>query len=346
MRVVVKSILYLSFVVICVSCGTSVEKTTQEVIVKVSQVQRQRSDVKKEFQFIAKPFRTSELSFRVGGPIDQFDLYAGSSYKKGEVIAEIDSRDFRIRRERTEAVYNQAAAEFERIKVLYDKENISASVYERAKADYTAAKTNFESATNELSDTKLLAPFNGHIEEVYIEKYQEVRAGVPVVSLVDIDQLRIELYISQDIALYFQSIKEISLSFDALPTQIYQAKVVEISKSTTKNNLSYLLTALLPNKEGKLLAGMSGKVFFDVEFAQSSSMVVVPIGALCHTPSNGDYVWITDTQTEVVSQRKVTKGTLQPNGMVSIVEGVSEGETVAISNLRFLSDGMNVLIHK
>lgn len=34
---------------------------------------------------------------------------------------------------------------------------------------------------------------------------------------------------------------------------------MEISKGTTRNNLSYLLTALLPNKEGKLLAGMSGK---------------------------------------------------------------------------------------
>lgn len=75
----------------------------------------------REFSFIAKPFKETELSFRVGGPIDRFEVYAGNYYHRGDIIAEIDSRDFRIRKERAEAVYHQAKAEFERIKVLYEK---------------------------------------------------------------------------------------------------------------------------------------------------------------------------------------------------------------------------------
>lgn len=94
----------------------------------------------KEFSFIARPFRTSELSFRVGGPIDRFDVYAGNRYQQGSIIAEIDPRDFRIRKERAEAIYHQAKAEFERIQKLYDKGNVSASTYEKAKADYITAK--------------------------------------------------------------------------------------------------------------------------------------------------------------------------------------------------------------
>ena len=46
--------------------------------------------------------------FRVGGPIDRFEVYAGNYYQRGDIIAEIDSRDFRIRKERAEAIYNQA----------------------------------------------------------------------------------------------------------------------------------------------------------------------------------------------------------------------------------------------
>ena len=89
----------------------------------------------------ARPFRTSELSFRVGGPIDRFDVYAGNRYQQGSIIAEIDPRDFRIRKERAEAIYHQAKAEFERIQKLYGKGNVSASTYEKAKADYITAKT-------------------------------------------------------------------------------------------------------------------------------------------------------------------------------------------------------------
>ena len=62
----------------------------------------------------------------------------------------------RISKERAEAVYNQAKAEFERVKALYEKDNLSASAYEKARADYTSAKTAFETATSyESSDSCL-----------------------------------------------------------------------------------------------------------------------------------------------------------------------------------------------
>ncbi|MEG1759333.1 MAG: efflux RND transporter periplasmic adaptor subunit [Alistipes sp.] len=340
----VKSILILGICASCTACGPAANGTKKpDVIVKVATATTQQTLSRKEFAFIAKPFRLSELSFRVGGPIERFDLYAGTHYKRGEVIASIDARDFRIRKERAEALYDQAKAEFVRIKALYEKENLSASTYEKARAEYTTAKTNFETATNELSDTQLIAPFNGYVEQVFLEKHQEVRAGQPVISLVDIDQLRIEAFVNQDIAI--QNIKQVSLHFDADPEKIYTAKVVEISKSTTQNNLSYLLTALLPNTDSKLLAGISGKLFFEVA-PRTTSQVVVPQAALCNRPTEGDYVWVIDPATQQATQRKITRGELMPNGMIGITAGLCDKEMVAVSNLRFLSEGMTVEISK
>lgn len=53
----------------------------------------------REYPFIAKPLRTSVLSFRVSGPVDRFEVYAGSRYRCGDLIAGIDPRDFRLRYE-------------------------------------------------------------------------------------------------------------------------------------------------------------------------------------------------------------------------------------------------------
>lgn len=343
MKIVVKSALILSFMAACVACsGTSEKNKDNEMTVNVSVAKKQQTNAQKEFAFISKPFRTSELSFRVGGPIDRFDVYAGNYYKRGELIASIDARDFRIRKERAEAIYNQAKAEADRIEILYNKNNVSASAYEKAKADCTAAKTAFQTASNELNDTRLIAPFDGYVGDVYIEKHQDVKATQPVISLVDINQLKIEVYVTQDIAFNSGDLKSVNLFFDATPDKTYSAKVVEISKSTTKNNLSYLLTALLPNPDRRLLAGMSGKVSFEVSAKTASTVITIPQTALCHRPTVGDYVWVVDKQTNLVSQRKVTKGDLQPNGVISILDGISEGETVALSGLRFLSDGMQV----
>lgn len=227
------------------ACGGKDTQDKQELSVSTSQVTALPQNGNKEFPFIARPFRTSELSFRVGGPIDRFDVYAGNRYERGNIIAEIDPRDFRIRKERAEAVYRQSKAEFERIEALYRKENISASTYEKAKADYISAKTAFDTAVCELEDTRLTAPFTGYVGEVYIEKFQDVKATQPVVSLIDIHQLRIEIYVPQEIAYAAQSSDSIRICFDAIPGQTYRAKVIEVSKGTTRNNLSYLLTAIL-----------------------------------------------------------------------------------------------------
>lgn len=158
------------------SCTDKDSKQSQDFIVRTTQAIPGFGQNTTEFPFIAQPFRTSELSFRVGGPIDRFEVYAGNSYKQGSIIAEIDPRDFHIRKERAEAIYCQAKAEFERIEKLYEKNNVSASTYEKAKADYTTAKAAFDTASYELEDTRLIAPFNGYVGEVYIEKFQDVKA--------------------------------------------------------------------------------------------------------------------------------------------------------------------------
>lgn len=245
---------------------------------------------RKEFPFIARPFRTSELSFRVSGPIDRFEVYAGNHYKRNSIIAEIDPRDFRLRLDNAEAAYRRAEADYKRIEALYEKDNVSAANYEQARAVWVAARTAYNTALNELGDSQLRAPFDGYVGEVFIEKFQDVRAAQPVVTLVDISKLRIEVYVTQDIAMRADELKSVSLAFDHKPNQVFRADVVECARSTTSNNLSYLLTALLPNPDGKLPSGISGKVFFELP-GGTSQAVAVPQSALCHRPSEGDFVW-------------------------------------------------------
>ncbi|MEG1588752.1 MAG: efflux RND transporter periplasmic adaptor subunit [Mucinivorans sp.] len=342
MKIRLKSFFFLAFLAMFFSCGAPSEKASSQVMkVKVAYAQAQSSSSGKEFSFIAKPYRATELSFRVGGPIDRFECYAGQYYKKGAVIAQIDSRDFIIRNQRAKAIYMQAKAEAERIELLFKSNNISASTYEKAKADYVAAQTAFQTTTNELSDTKLVAPFDGYVGEVYVERYQDVKPTEPVISFVEISKLKIEAFVTQDIAFNSTNVNQVKLYFDAQPDKIYTGQVEEISKSTTTNNLSYLLTAMVDNQDGKLLSGMSGKLFFDLDL-QTDSLVVVPLQALSHRPTKGDYLWVVDQATGTVSSRLVTLGPVQSAGFVAITDGVECGEMVATSGLRFLSDLMQV----
>lgn len=335
--------LLLSTLLLCSSCTNGQQQTKPPITVKVDRATLAQTSQRKEFPFIAKPLRTSELSFRVSGPIDRFEVYAGNYYKRGNLIAEIDSRDFRLRHENAEAAYIQATADFERIEALFDKGNVSASSFEQSRAGYIAAKTAYNKAINELGDTRLLAPFDGYVGEVYIEKFQDVKAAQPIVSLVDISKLRIEIFVTQDIAMQADGLRNVSLCFDNKPNQVFNAQVIECGRSTTSNNLSYLLTALLANADGKLPSGLSGKVFFDLPGSEAQT-ITIPQTAVCNRPAEGEYVWVVDEQNNTVSKRSVSLGQLQIGGRVSVTAGLVEGDVVATSSLRFLSDSMAVTI--
>ena len=342
MKILARSFLF--FGLACLSCGRAgEEKDHREMVVHVAKASVESGQGTKEFSFITRPFRSSELSFRVGGPIDNFEVYVGNYYRKGEVIAKIDDRDFKINKERAEAVYMQAQSEYERIRTLYEKNNISASAYEKMRADYVAAKMAFESASNELEDTRLVAPFDGYVGEVYIEKFQDVKATQPVISFIDIHQLKIEAYVTQDVAFHFRG-NEVQLRFDAMPDRLYPARVAEVSKGPTRNNLSYLLTALLPNEGGKLLSGMSGKLLMNSPEGGSEGWVTVPQTALCHRPAEGNYVWTINPATNTVVRKPVLTADLLPEGKVAVTNGLGEDEIVVTSGLRFLSEGMSVKI--
>ena len=154
---------------------------------------------------------------------------------------------------------------------------------------------------------------------------------------------------TQDIAYRVQPRQNIQLTLDVQPDMKLEAQIAEVSKGTTQNNLSYLVTALLPNKEARLLAGMSGKVRFEkaspeLSDSTATQLVCIPQAALCNRPTAGSYVWAVHPESGIVSQRKVTVGSLLPHGNAGITAGLQPGEIVATSSLRFLSDGMKVKI--
>lgn len=339
-----------------ISCSTAKQNKEDAVLLTSITAKSITPNDKSEFSFISKPYSAADLSFRVGGPLAGIELISGKYYGKGETITTIDPRDFIIRKEKAEAVYKQAQSEFERIEALYKLNNISASAYDKARADYVNAKTSFQTASNELEDTKLVAPFSGYVGEVYVEKYQDVRPVQKVLSFVDLDRLKIETYIPQSVAVKAQKIKEVAIIFDLIPDKIFTAKVLEVSKSTMSNNISYLLTAEFknPDKE-EILAGMSGKV--DLNLPQNhgingenndgqEEIIAVPQTAVSHRPGVGDYVWVIDKQGGTVSQRTVVLGDLLDGGLIQIAQGLDEGEMVATSSLRFLSQGSKVKIQE
>jgi len=80
-----------------------------------------------------KPASEVNLAFRISGPIAKIHVREGQFVRKGELLAEMDQRDYQLQLAATEAEYTQIKAEAERVIKLYEKQSVSENDYDKAR---------------------------------------------------------------------------------------------------------------------------------------------------------------------------------------------------------------------
>lgn len=332
-----------------VSCSTAPQESAQKQEVRVVRAQTVPQENERSYTFLSSPYRITELSFRVGGPVVSFEVQNGQFFRKGELIAAIDNRDFVIRRQRAEALFRQAKTDYIRVSNLYEKGNISGTAYEKARADYERAKADFDTADNELKDTRLTAPFDGYVQKVNIDKYQEVSPSYPVVTFIDLSRIKAEAYIPEDMAVGLRTagLKDSSVvRFKALGNKEFRPEEAYVTQSTSDNNISYLYTAILTNPDHSLFGGMAGTLSLRFPKTDNSlpscSLVAIPQTAVCHTPELGSFVWLVG-EDHKVSRKRVKIGDMLSGSRVEVLSGLNAGDKVAVTRLSYLSENEEVV---
>jgi RND family efflux transporter MFP subunit len=188
----------LTVTLIVTSCG---QKKGEDIPlvrpVKTATVSSQ-SVILKDFSGMVEAVEYVKLAFRVSGQIIDLPVVEGQRVRKGQLIAAIDPRDISLQYAADKAAYETAAAQVERNKRLLGRQAISLQEYEISVANYQKAKSAYELSTNNMRDTKLLAPFDGSIEKRLVENYQRVNSGEGIVRLVNTQKLRIKFTIPDD----------------------------------------------------------------------------------------------------------------------------------------------------
>ena len=193
----IKTILLVLFsTLLLYSCGSD-EDTKEEIIrpVKVMEVSNVYDYQLKDFSAVTQETQESKISFRVSGPLIKLLVNEGQKVKRGQLLAEIDPRDFEINLMAKEAKYEQTKATKDRFEVLYKKDAVSKNELDLRVANYLQAKSNYEDAKNALSDTKFRAQFSGFIDKKFVENFDQVNAGQVIVTMIDISVIEVKFYI-------------------------------------------------------------------------------------------------------------------------------------------------------
>jgi len=338
-------LLILSACVLTLMAGCTEKKQVKKPVrpVRVEKVSADRIDQDK----IILPASINELkevklAFRVGGPLVKLNNIVGSYVEKGEVIAQIDPRDFKIAVESAESRYLQAKAEYERYKNLFAKKSVSKSLFDQIETNYKLTKASFESAKNSLIDTELKAPFSGYINTLFVENFEKVNPGAPVVSLLDYSNYEVNAWISAHDMDKITSETEFICVVKNGANHRLKGRIKEIGTKSGRSKQSYPISVLVEvPTDIKLRAGMTANLEIITPNMEAHSTFQIPVTAV-FSKENKTCVWIFNEQTNTVSLKQVKLGSIVSDEILTITDGLGGKEYVVTAGVHYLYDGQQV----
>lgn len=218
-------------------------------------------------------------------------------------------------------------------------EAVTPQQLEAARLKYQDALTQFTVVEKQLENTTIRATVSGVISKRMIEKGSFLIPSLPLFTLSEQEQLIFLAHVAEQEVMKLHSGQETHISIDAFPGEVFTGYVRGISKTPDLAG-RYATEVLLPNPDGRLLAGMSGRGSFMDETDEEA--LVIPRKCIAGSIREGKIFIVSG---DSVIQRRVNALTLNENEVI-VTEGISETDRIVVSGQINLEEGSKVrMIH-
>ncbi|MBB3697009.1 efflux RND transporter periplasmic adaptor subunit [Flammeovirga yaeyamensis] len=331
--------------------GCSEQETEKKEIirpVKLLTVANEGLFNSKTFPAKTKETKESTLAFRVGGPLVKLNAEVGQRIKKGQLIAQIDDRDFLVDLEAKKAKFIQARAEEQRFKGLLKKESIPQNEYDQKLAAFLVAKANYDDAQNALKDTKVYAPFNAVVSGKLVENYQEVRAKQGIVSLLDFSDTEVKFNIPESFVRFIDKVEEYKVTINAYPGKQFKASLKEVGAHSEDASGFPVYLYIDDAKKYKNTFPIGSGMTCNVEMKLKSTIdeddfYLIPIHSIVQS-KNENSVMVYDAASHTVKSHKVILGDLKGHDQVQVLSGIQAGDQIVEVGGHLLTEGQKVRV--
>ncbi|MHC4132072.1 MAG: efflux RND transporter periplasmic adaptor subunit [Planctomycetota bacterium] len=290
----------------------------------------------------AEAVQAVDIAFEVQGQLIERQVDVGDSVKVGQVLAQLDPRDYQNDLDSAQAQMDRAKAYFERIEQAAETGAVAQQDLTDAQAQLDVAQANLKVKKKALTDTKIIAPFDGSIAATYVENFQNVQRKQPVLRLLDTSRIEMKIDIPEQLIMLVRYVKDIKVSFDAFPGKKVAAEIKEIGTEASATTRTYPVTVIMDQPQDfTILPGMTGQVRGrpDIEAPLSEQGVQV-LGSAVFEKNGKEYVWVLDEAANTVMQQQVEMRGVNAQGV--FVEGIEPGQLVVTAGVHYLSEGQNV----
>lgn len=244
----------------------------------------------------------------------------GASYvaNKNAYDLALDTRDKTISELEAALSLKESQVETGEVKIAY--------------ANLVSAQGSYQEALANYEDTVIRAPAPGKVTKIDANLGERVEAFAPVVGLEDNANLYVKAAVNESNIIGMEVGQPVTITFDALDDDTSftgSITTIDLSPTETGDVVNYIVTVSIDTPTPELRAGMTANI--DATIFHTTALAI-PRRALVQN-DDGTYSvirMIDEKKTETVP---VTLGRDADGGYVEIVNGLNEGEKLAVPEL-------------
>jgi RND family efflux transporter MFP subunit len=296
-----------------------------------------------EIQANIKTRKNLQLFPEFGGRLNQILVKEGQEVKKGTLLAVIDDAGLQDQLDQMKLQLELVKTTFERTQRLWDQKIGSEMMYLEAKTRFKSQQKQVAQMRNQLSKTKIYAPFSGVIDEIIARKGSTLAPGMtPIMRIVNLDNMYVESDVPEN---YLANITKGSLAKVSIPVlNVTQNTVVrQTGNFIQPNNRTFRVEAPIKNPTGMIKPNLNARLSI-VDYSNLEALMI-PFRVIRKNAKGNSFVFILTGQEEnngyIAEQRFVTLG-MSKDELVEITKGVNTEDLIVDEGVSLLVTGQKV----
>lgn len=273
------------------------------------------------------------------GKVTEISFEPGTRVPKGQTLIRQDTSTEQAQLPGAEAEVDRARLHYERMKSLLQQNVISQAEYDDAEAAYRQARSRVAEINSMIEKKTLRAPFAGYLGVRLVNMGESLGEAQPVVSLQTLDPVYLNFSLPQQQIDRIGLGDKVRIQADGVFREFLTGNITTINPDIDPVTRNVKVQATLENANKILRPGMFVKV--SVVLPQKKKVRVIPASAVLYAPY-GNSVYVIDEREngdgQVVRQQFVRLGEARGD-LVSVLDGIEEGETVVSTGVFKLRNG-------
>lgn len=309
-------------------------KTDETQKVQVEKATMQEVDQIFDFTSTVEAKYKNYISSAGGTRIEKIYVEVGDRVAKGQTLVKMENTSVAT----AQTQLDNLQVELNRVKALYQSGGASKQQVDQAQVQYDVAKKNIQNLKENIT---LTSPISGVVTQRNFDN-GDVAGTSPILQVMQISPVKLKFSINESLYAKVKVGMQVSAKVEVFGEEEFKGKISLISPTIDPDSRTFYVEAEFTNANQKLRPGMFGRA--ELNLGRANMIMVSDKAVIKQNGTNDKYIYVV-TADNTLEYKKITVGKRLGDKYV-ILDGVSEGEKVVVSDQNKLKNGSKVVIVK